>query len=203
MPGSEIKKCSGLPDPSAEFKAWEVIDMHATMLESGYTHRAPILNTDKAMAYLMAVVKAKGANLETRILKDEKKTILDFGKQLLTDHDRDAILNTTGLGVGELMKDPDVYPVRGAVLRVDNTRRGQFRHLNDAYLVPAQRDANNFPTKTISIVPRSDNLLYVGSIIQPNNHDKNLTPASPEVEAMWDRAGDFIPRLRHAGLVPE
>ena len=101
------------------------------------------------------------------------------------------------------MKDKHVYPVRGAVLRVDNTRKGQFRHLNDAYLVPAQKDANNFPTKTIFIVPRSDDVLYVGSIIQPNNYDKSLTPESPEVEAMWDRAGDFIPRLRHAGLVPE
>ncbi|KAH6628818.1 FAD dependent oxidoreductase-domain-containing protein [Chaetomium tenue] len=188
---------------SAEFKAQNVVDLAKTGLKSGYTHRAPILNTDKAMAYLMALVKAKGANLETRTFKEEEGTILKSGEQLLKDHHAHAIVNATGLGAGKLMDDTDVYPVRGGVLRVDNTRKGQFRHLNDAYLVPAQKDANEFPTKTIFIVPRSDDVLYVGSIIQPNNRDKNLTPASPEVEAMWDRAGDFIPRLRHAGLVPE
>ncbi|KAH6855401.1 FAD dependent oxidoreductase [Chaetomium sp. MPI-CAGE-AT-0009] len=202
MPESSVKVYKDL-SVSAEFKNSDVVDLKKTGLKSGYTHRAPILNTDKSMAYLMAVVKAKGANLETRTFKDEKKTLLDFGEQLLKDHHGDAIVNATGLGAKELMKDDDVYPVRGAVLRVDNTRTGQFRHLNDAYLVPAQRDVNYFPTKTIFIVPRSDDVLYVGSIIQPNNYVKNLSTTSPEVEYMRDRAGDFIPRLRHAELVPE
>jgi glycine/D-amino acid oxidase-like deaminating enzyme len=204
MPGSRLKKYGDL-STSAEFKTEDIVDLKKTGLKSGYTHRAPILNTDKAMGYLMALVKAKGANLETRTFKYESETgsILDDGNQLLEDHDGDAIVNATGLGAGKLMNDKDVYPVRGAVLRVDNTRKGHFRHLNDAYLVPAQKDANDFPTKTIFIVPRSDDVLYVGSIIQPNNYDKSLTPESPEVETMWERAGDFIPRLRHAGLVPE
>ncbi|KAK4462227.1 FAD dependent oxidoreductase-domain-containing protein [Cladorrhinum samala] len=170
--------------------------------KSGYTHKAPILNTDKAMAYLMAVVKTKGANLETRKF-DKDAIVTEFGAKLLEDYKGDAIVNATGLGAKELAVDGDVYPVRGAVLRVDNTRRGLFRHLNDAYLVPAQKFKSKIPTKTIFIVPRSDDVLYVGSIIQPGNNEKTLTQESPEVEAMWDRAGHFIPRLRHAKLVPE
>lgn len=46
-------------------------------LESAYTHRTPIINTDKAMAYLMALVTVKGATLETRKLEGKIK---DFGK---------------------------------------------------------------------------------------------------------------------------
>ncbi|SPO02445.1 uncharacterized protein DNG_05118 [Cephalotrichum gorgonifer] len=170
---------------------------------SAYTHRAPILNTDKAMAYLMALVTAKGANLETR--KFDPKvvgSIKQFGEQLLKDHGADAIVNATGLGAKELAEDNDVYPARGAVKRIDNTRTGQFRHLNDAYLVPAQRDALGHAIKTIFIVPRSDDVLYVGSIIQPNIYDKVLTPDSPEVQVMWNRAGEFMPKLLAAGPVP-
>lgn len=166
--------------------------------KSGYTHMAPIINTDKAMSYLMALVKSKGAVLETRPFKG---LIRDFGEKLLEEHKAHAIINATGLGAKELAGDDDVYPVRGAIKRIENTRKGEFRHLNDAFLVPAQRDLNGNPTKTVFIVPRSDDVLYVGSIIQPEATEK-LSQDSIEVEVMWDRAGDFIPRLRHAGLVP-
>lgn len=168
-------------------------------LRSAYSHSTPVINTDKAMAYLMALVKAKGANMETRKFTQPLKTV---GEQLLKDLSADAIVNATGLGAKELAEDDDVYPVRGAVRRVENTRRGQFRHLNEAYLVPAQLDSNKHPTKTVFIVPRNDDVLYVGSIIQPNHYDKTLSPDSPEVQIMWDRAGEFMPRLRHAGFFP-
>lgn len=170
----------------------------AGQFQSGYTHMAPIINTDKAMSYLMALVKSKGAVLETRPFKG---LIRDFGEKLLEEHKAHAIINATGLGAKELAGDDDVYPVRGAIKRIENTRKGEFRHLNDAFLVPAQRDLNSNPTKTVFIVPRSDDVLYVGSIIQPDATEK-LSQESIEVEVMWDRAGDFIPRLRHAGLVP-
>ncbi|KAK6813467.1 hypothetical protein RU639_011330 [Aspergillus parasiticus] len=165
--------------------------------QSGYTHNAPIINTDKALAYLMALVQRKGATLETREVKDLKKT----GQRLLMDYKADVIVNATGLGARELLNDDDVYPVRGAIRRVDNTRHSKFRHLNDAYLVPAQIGPDGLPSKTVFIVPRNDDILYVGSIIQPHNGNMNLTPESPEVQKMWDRAGDFMPSLTHAGFV--
>ncbi|KAJ1323275.1 D-amino-acid oxidase [Microdochium nivale] len=174
-------------------------ELSGQTLQSGYTHRTPIVNTDKAMGYLMALVIVKGASLETR--KFDRK-IKDFGGELLKDHKADAIVNATGLGAKYLADDDDVYPVRGAIKRIDNTRTGQFRHLNDAYLVPAQVDSNGHPTKTIFIVPRNDDVLYVGSIIQPNLYEKALTPDSPEVRIMWNRAGEFMPTLLQANTVP-
>ncbi|KAG6357982.1 hypothetical protein INS49_013865 [Diaporthe citri] len=184
----------------AEHWAWtrDFDKERAGQFKSGYTHMAPIINTDKAMSYLMALVKSKGAVLETRPFKG---LIRGFGEKLLEEHKAHAIINATGLGAKELAGDDDVYPVRGAIRRIGNTRKGEFRHLNDAFLVPAQRDLNGNPTKTVFIVPRSDDVLYVGSIIQPEATDK-LSQDSIEVEVMWDRAGDFIPRLRHAGPVP-
>jgi glycine/D-amino acid oxidase-like deaminating enzyme len=73
--------------------------------------------------------------------------------------------------------------------------------LNDAYLVPAQKDNNGVPTGVVFIVPRNDDILYVGSIIQPHNDQANLEPGSPEVRVMWDRAAEFMPSLRHADFV--
>lgn len=102
-------------------------------LKSGYTHMAPIINTDKAMSYLMALVQSKGAVLETRPFKG---LIRDYGEKLLQEHNPHAIINASGLGAKELAGDDDVYPVRGAIKRIENTRKGEFRHLNDAYLVP-------------------------------------------------------------------
>lgn len=165
--------------------------------QSGYTHKAPIINTDKALAYLMALIQRKGATLETREVKDLRQT----GQRLLIDYKADAIVNATGLGARDLIKDDDVYPVRGAIRRVENTRHSKFRHLNDAYLVPAQIGPGGLPSKTVFIIPRNDDILYVGSIIQPHNDNMNLTPESPEVQQMWDRAGEFMPSLNHAGFV--
>ncbi|KAG0293831.1 hypothetical protein BGZ98_002023 [Dissophora globulifera] len=175
-------------------------DLDGQGLKSAYTHRAPIINTDKAMAYLMALVTVKGANLETQTFG--KKTIKEFGEKLLKDHEAHLIVNATGLGARKLVPDKDVYPVRGAVKRVENTRTGNFRHLKDAYLVPAQRNSEGHPTKTIFIVPRNDDVLYVGSIIQPNVYVQALTPDSPEVKVMWNRAGDFMQSLLYASMVP-
>ncbi|KAJ9313171.1 hypothetical protein DTO271D3_6600 [Paecilomyces variotii] len=163
---------------------------------SGYSHPAPIINTDKALAYLMALVKNKGATLETREIKD----LYTIGEELLKDFNAHVIVNATGLGARELVNDKDVYPVRGAIRRVKNTRNCRFRHLTDAYLVPAQIGPSKLPTKTVFIVPRSDDILYVGSIIQPNNSQLNLGPESPGVQQMWNRAGDFMPTLHHAGF---
>ncbi|KAJ9329592.1 hypothetical protein DTO027B5_149 [Paecilomyces variotii] len=163
---------------------------------SGYSHPAPIINTDKALEYLMALVKNKGATLETREIKD----LYTIGEELLKDFNAHVIVNATGLGARELVNDKDVYPVRGAIRRVENTRNGRFRHLTDAYLVPAQIGPSKLPTKTVFVVPRSDDILYVGSIIQPNNSQLNLYPESPEVQQMWNRAGDFMPNLHHAGF---
>lgn len=170
-------------------------------LRFAYRHKAPIINTDKAMAYLMTLVKNKGANMVTRRIAGK---IQDAGEKLLKDFGADAILNATGLGAREVADDADVYPVRGAIRRVDNTRHSNFRLLNNAYLVPAQKDEHGHPTGVVFIVPRNDDILYVGSIIQPNTEEpEGLVASSPEVQIMWDRASDLTPCLQCSRFISE
>ena len=113
-------------------------------------------------------------------------------------------MNATGIGAKEVAGDEDVYPVRGAVRRVENTHHSNFRHLNDGYLIPAQKDNNGHPTGTVFIVPRNDDIRYVGSIMQPYNYQlENLSADSPEFQIMWNQASDFMPSVQRARFVNE
>jgi len=165
-------------------------------LKYGYTHDAPIVNTDKAMVFLMTLVMNKGADLETKEFKG--KTLVEYGSELKEHYGADAIVNATGLGAKELAADEDVYPVRGAVKRIDNNETENFQPLNEAYLVPAQKGDDGQPTKVVFLVPRNDDTLITGSIIQPYNDQLDLTANSPEVEGMWKRARTFLPALNDA-----
>ena len=169
-------------------------------LKDAYTHDAPIINTDKAMVFLMALVENKGANVETvHLNKLDKKTFEDLG------YKPDGVINATGLGAGKLVGDSDVFPVRGAVKRIKNTNHEDFNNLDEAYLVPSQIDPANPDDhiKTVFLVPRSDEILIAGSIVQPNVDQLNLTAESPEVDTMWKRARRFMPSLNDAEPRPE
>lgn len=169
-------------------------------LKDGYTHDAPIINTDTAMAFLMSLVSNKGAEMET--VKVERLTSAELAK---LGYKPDGVINATGLGARTLdvgdkdAGDNDVYPVRGGIKRIDNTENDAFTPINEAYLVPAQKDPiTKEPTSVVFLVPRDDDILIVGSIIQQYNNQLDLTPNSPEVEKMWKRARTFLPSLDDA-----
>ena len=63
---------------------------------------------------------------------------------------------------------------------------------DNAVFLPAQYDADYNPSKTSFIVPRSEDIVVVGYIIQRNNWSLKLTEHSPEVKAMWARAKQFV-----------
>lgn len=150
-------------------------------LKGAYTYDAPIINTDKAMMFLMSLLRNKGAELVTKKIEESLETI---GWDLRLEYSADAIVNATGLGAGILADDPDVFPVRGAIKRIDNEKDNKFKQTRDAYLVPCQIDDYGKSTKTIYIVPRTDKTLIIGSIIQRFNDKLDLTETSPEVEIM-------------------
>ena len=169
-------------------------------LKDAYTHLAPIINTDRAMVFLMSLLRNKGAEMVTRRLTGNLGTI---GWDLKLEYEADAIVNATGLGARELANDTDVFPVRGAIKRINNENDDDFKNIRDAYLVPFQKDKNLEPSKTIFIVPRNDETLIVGSIIQRFTHEPDLIDTSPEVEIMWKRARKFLPALNDTQPRPE
>ena len=152
------------------------------------------------MVFLMALVENKGADVETVHLdKLDKKSLESLGYTL------DGVINATGLGAGKLAGDDDVFPVRGAIKRMKNSNHERFENLNQAYLVLSQIDPANEKdhVETVFLVPRSDDILIVGSLVQPNNNQLNLTAESPEIDRMWKRARKFLPSLDDAQPRPE
>lgn len=199
-----VKRMTGyqrhLKDLQVVFNTNGVGETYQKVLKDAYTHDAPIINTDKAMVFLMALVENKGADVETVHLdKLDHKSLEDLG------YKPDGVINATGLGAGKLVGDTDVFPVRGAIKRMKNSNHEEFENLNQAYLVPSQIDPVNKDDhiKTVFLVPRSDDILIVGSIVQPNNDQLNLTAESPEVDKMWKRARKFLPSLDDAQPRPE
>ena len=203
----EPKRMSGFV--RQDFPKWKetikIGESYKKDLKDAYTHDAPIINTDTAMAFLMSLVRNKGADMET--VKVERLTPAELGK---LGYKPDGVINATGLGARTLgdrdadAGDNDVYPVRGGIKRIDNTDYDAFTPVNEAFLVPAQKDPNNHePTKVVFLVPRNDDILIVGSIIQTYNNQLDLTPDSPEVEIMWKRARTFLPSLNDARPIQE
>lgn len=191
-----------LQDLEEIFDDLDVDQAWRTKLKAGYTHDTPIINTGKGMDFLMSLVKAKGADLETREI--EGALIPSSANRLAVDYDAAAIINATGPSAKRLAQDDDVYPVRGAVKRMQNKDTDSFRGLKQTYLIPAQKNPHDGQaTDVIFLVPRGDETLIVGSIIQPNNDTLNLTEISPEVERMWQRAQSFLPPLNDIKLIDE
>ncbi|KAI5816448.1 FAD dependent oxidoreductase [Pyronema omphalodes] len=159
-------------------------------VKKGYRHDAPVVDPDQAMRFLMELVEEKGGRLVTREI-----TNLEEAKK---EYNADVVVNCTGLSSAKLVGDEDVYPVRGAVIRVVNKDRGSFRKVTEAMLVPSQ-ETEGFDG-VVLIVPRSEDTLQVGSIVQENKWNLDLTMESPEVKDMWDRAVRFLPSLKDAQI---
>ncbi|RYP71491.1 hypothetical protein DL771_004746 [Monosporascus sp. 5C6A] len=188
---TSIWDATGEPNGSGEWvNALAAVNSTGFGLKWGYRHRAPVIDTDAAMKFLMELVRDKGAVLETREIKGDLHL---HERELMDDFQADIIVNASGLGAHTLANDDQIFPVRGAVKRMNMPH--PFLEDN-AVLLPAQYDIADNPSKTIFIVPRREDTLVVGSIIQRNNWDLSLTHQSPEVMAMWERAKEFITHLQ-------
>lgn len=82
-----------------------------------YKLRAPMIDTDVALTKITKLVKDKGADFTIRTLEGR---LIDQEADLLTKYKANAIVNATGLGAGELADDKNIYPLRGAMIRVLN-----------------------------------------------------------------------------------
>lgn len=161
-----------------------------------YELLAPIIDTDRAMGWLMELVQAKGAHLITEHIHGE---LLDQEDELLERFKADAIVNATGLAGAATAGDESCYPIRGALIRVinDNT---DFPKINQAMAVTAAavHDANEI----VFIVPRNDNILLLGGITEPHEWNLNHTLDSPIIKRMRKRCEAFFPQLKNARVDP-
>ncbi|KAJ5887626.1 hypothetical protein N7495_007667 [Penicillium taxi] len=167
-------------------------------LQDAYEHLAPVIDTDRAMAFLMRHVRSKGAEMYTDTIIGD---LLHHEAHILRAYGADAIVNATGMAC-ETAADDGVYPLRGAVLRVINDG-SDFPQIRSSLIVTAETKADGTYEDIAFIVPRNDNILVLGSIEQPHRAKLDLTPNSEEVRAMRKRCEDLLPMLKNARLDPE
>ncbi|PSN70298.1 nucleotide-binding domain-containing protein [Corynespora cassiicola Philippines] len=162
-----------------------------------YEHLAPIIDTDTCMAFLMDLVVAKGAKLETRTIKGD---LFDLEPALRDEYTADALINCTGLAGAEVAGDASCYPIRGALIRVRNDGK-QFPKVEAALTITA--DPVHHPGEIVFLVPRNDDILLVGGITEPGADTLDLTLESPIIRRMRDRCNRFLPGLEKAELDEE
>ncbi|MCJ1473670.1 hypothetical protein MMC13_002321 [Lambiella insularis] len=178
--GAEIIKDRGVDE------SYGVVD--------AYEHLAPIIDTDQSMKWLTDLVERKGARLFTRAIKGD---LLHQETDLRAAYQADIIINATGLAGLELAGDQSCYPIRGGLIRVINDG-SDFPKLNHALTM-----ADHTSNEIVFIVPRNDNIMLLGGIVEPHKNELSLTLDSPIIKRMRARCEAFLPCLKSARLDPE
>lgn len=158
-----------------------------------YEHFAPVIDTDRCMAWLMELVQGKGAKLATETISGDLFVQED---DLLTRFDANAIVNAAGLGSLEIAQDPTCYPLRGALIRLINDGKN-FPKINAAMSISADAARDN---EIVFLVPRNENILVVGGVAHRDEWGLDLTLDSPVVQRMRKRCEAFIPSIKNARL---
>ncbi|KAL8996512.1 MAG: hypothetical protein Q9169_003979 [Polycauliona sp. 2 TL-2023] len=161
-----------------------------------YEHQAPVIDTDRAMEWLMLLVKSKGAKFHTEIISSD---LFSQEQELLDRFSADVVINCTGLSALSLAGDKTCYPLRGALIRVINDGK-DFPKVDASLAITADAAEDN---EIVFIVPRNDNILLIGGVAQPGQWDLDLTLDSPEIKRMRARAEAFLPSLKHARVDPD
>ncbi|EEB88815.1 hypothetical protein MPER_13168, partial [Moniliophthora perniciosa FA553] len=158
--------------------------------KDAYEILSPLIDTDAALTEITRLVREKGAKFENKRIDGD---LIKQEKELLEEYKAQAIVNATGLGAKVLANDQDVYPLRGAVLRLLNNGQ-KWRKIKDALVVSATAEGH-VETDFIFIVPRNDEILYVGGFSEPDNSNLNFDETDPKVRMIAKNAKEFLNAL--------
>lgn len=169
-------------------------------IADSYEHDIPLIDGDRALQWLMDKVQSKGAIL---IKTAVKGSLLDQEAALLKMYAADAIINATGLGAQKLALDDAVFPVRGGVFRVLNDGLA-FPKIDSAAVMNSKTDpkTENY-LDLVLMVPRNEEILILGSIVQAHEYQLDLNMDTPAVQELWKRLCRFIPAFKNARLDPK
>lgn len=107
-------------------------------------------------------------------------------------HRSDVIVNCSGLGARELVKDPLLYPIRGHVLRV---KAPWVRYHVESH--GSSKDGDSLP---VYIIPNSDTVVLGGT---KGYHQEDTTPKPEDSRAILERCSAVVPSLASAEVVDE
>jgi D-amino-acid oxidase len=156
-----------------------------------YRHLAPMVDTDRYLGWLRHRAEAAGVTIveDTRIDGPIRET------ELRERYGVDAIVNCAGLGAVQLA-GAAMVPLRGALLRA----RDDGREFDEAHCLAhhPERGAQDM----VFIVPRGENLLLLGGLVEPMEWETGIGLDYPPVAAMYERCLRFLPALKGIELDP-
>ncbi|MCH9728504.1 MAG: FAD-binding oxidoreductase [Actinomycetia bacterium] len=176
----------------------ELITAHGVNPNTGvidaYSHLTATIDTDRYLAWLTHQAYTCGVAISHRTLRGP---LVSHERHLRAEFGAEVIVNCTGLGSLELCGDTTLDPHRGALLRV----------LNDATTMPpitavhaVANDTDTADQNMIFIVPRGQDRLLIGGLVQPGHWSTDLTTNDKAIRDMYARAVEFLPILRDAQL---
>lgn len=160
----------------------EVRPARSHELPPGYRHglryAVPLAEMPRYLPWLEARVRTLGGQVTRRQLR----SLDEVGDGT------DVVINCAGLGAGELVDDPSVYPVRGQVVRVGNPG-----------LTMSVRDEDH-PGGRAYVHPRTEDCI-VGGTLDEGQWDTRADPAVGA--AILARCVDLVPALRDARVLDQ
>lgn len=166
----------------------------ATGVQDAYAHMAPMVDTDRYMAWLLSEAHAKGCDIRqgriTGRLRDQEGALKRRFRA-------DVIVNCSGLGAAELSGEP-MYALRGALVRVKNDGVRMPR-ITQAHCVSHDESRNE--QDIVFIVPRGTDMLVLGGLAERDEWSTDIGLHNYEpVRAMYRRCVEFLPALAHAEI---
>ncbi|MEG4406980.1 FAD-dependent oxidoreductase [Microcoleus sp. MON2_D5] len=195
----ELQKMNELQMKVLRFRRdGSLIDSHGINRDVGvvdaYTYLAPQVDTDIYMQWLYSQVKEFGCKIVQAKISGN---LPELQEKLKNQFSVDIIVNCSGLGSTELAND-DMYPLRGALIRVKNDGVSMPR-VTTAHCMTFDNTVGG--QNMIFILPRGENTLLVGGLVEPHQWelDINLENYEP-IQDMWNRCVNFMPILKDATI---
>lgn len=143
---------------------------------SGLVFTAPVARMPVFLAWLEARVTALGGAIETRSVTNLPSLLLEAS----------LVVNCTGLGARELVRDDDLHPIRGQIVRVAPGRAPRFVQ------------AGGGAEPLVYVIPRPD-CTVLGGTEDVGRWDLDVDPAT--AEAIVRRCRDVVPALAGAEVL--
>lgn len=141
--------------------------------KDGYAVDGVVMVTDIYMQYLLDKFRELGGIIEKKYAADLEECLKNYS----------FVINCTGLGAKEFVKDSKMHPCRGQVIRVPNN--------GFPYTVFEEKGPNGLAY----IIPRKDDIILGGTIGEEN--DWNLEVNPQDTDSILKRCSAIYPEFKN------